>query len=84
VDRNHIPNECAHAEVAVEPGGGCLCWVVPDRVTSRMAGYGWKRTSMGDIKGMEKDAGEQYYPLEAPVTDAGVCWRLPSPIIDFR
>ena len=36
------------------------------------------------IEGMEKDAREQYYPLEAPVTDAGVCWRLPSPIIDFR
>jgi hypothetical protein len=37
-----------------------------------MARYGWKQTSMGDIQeGMEKDAGEQYYPLEAPVFVGG-------------
>lgn len=28
VVRDHIPNVCAHAEMAIEPGGSGLCWVV--------------------------------------------------------
>ena len=49
----------------------------------KRAQCGWQRTPMRVIELMEKDIGEQCYSLEAPVTDVGVCWGLPSPVIDF-